>query len=121
MSASADYIVPQRHDREPVARPDDSGAPQPLPNRSVSESPKSKPPRVGLLIFIVAIVLAAGFVIGLVPRLRERRIVVQDTKDLAQPNVAVVSPAPAKAGSPLVLSGELKPITEAYQRPVEES
>jgi RND family efflux transporter MFP subunit len=113
MSASADYLVPQHHDREPAAQPHDSGAPQPQPHRSVSESPKTKPPRAGRLIVIVALLLAAAFVIGLLPRLREHHIVVQDTKDLAQPNVAVVSPAPAIAGSPLVLSGELKPITEA--------
>jgi RND family efflux transporter MFP subunit len=111
MSASADYIVPQRRDREPALLPDENGAPK--PNRSVPDSPKTKPPRVGRLIFIVATLLVAGFVAGLVPRLREHRVVLQDTKDLAQPNVAVVSPAPAKAGSPLVLSGELKPVTEA--------
>lgn len=79
----------------------------------MTASPHTPPPRAGRLIFIVAILLVAGFAFGLVPRLRERRIVVQDTRELAQPNVAVVSPAPAKAGSPLVLSGELKPITEA--------
>jgi RND family efflux transporter MFP subunit len=112
MSASADYLVPQHHDREPAALPPDSGPPQP-PHRSVTESPKTKPPRAGRLIFIVAVLLVVAFVVGLLPRLRERRIVAQDTKDLAQPNVAVVSPAPAKAGSPLVLSGELKPVTEA--------
>ena len=87
--------------------------PKPLPNRSVSETPKSKPPRVGRLILIVAILLGAGFVAGLVPRLRERRVVAEDTEALAQRNVAVISPAPAQAGSPLVLSGELKPVTEA--------
>lgn len=113
MSASADYLVPPHHDREPAALPPDSGPPQPQPNRSVTESPKTKPPRVGRLIFIVAVLLVVAFVVGLLPRLRERHIVAQDTKDLSQPNVAVVSPAPAKAGSPLVLSGELKPVTEA--------
>ncbi|MGB8170906.1 MAG: efflux RND transporter periplasmic adaptor subunit [Chthoniobacteraceae bacterium] len=79
----------------------------------MTASPKSNPPRVGRLFFIVAILLVAAFIFGLVPRLRERHVVLQDTKDLAQPNVAVVSPASAPAGSPLVLSGELKPITEA--------
>lgn len=113
MSASADYLVPQRHDREPAALPAGGDTPKPQPHRSVPELPKTKPPRVGRLIFIVAILLAVGFVVGLVPRLRERRMVLQDTKDLAQPNVTVISPAPAKAGAPLVLSGELKPVTEA--------
>ena len=76
-------------------------------------APKSTPPRARRLIFITVILLASAFVIGLVPRLRERRTVAADTRELAQPIVAVVAPAPAKAGAPLVLSGELKPVTEA--------
>ncbi|MCE9608955.1 MAG: efflux RND transporter periplasmic adaptor subunit [Chthoniobacter sp.] len=74
---------------------------------------KNPPPRAGRLIFIAAIVLVVAFIFGLLPRLRERRAVAADTRDLAQPTVAVVIPAPAKAGPPLVLSGELKPVTEA--------
>lgn len=114
MSASADYLVPPRRDREPAAPSHDgSGAPKSSPTRPVSETQQTKPPRPGRLIFIVAILLVVAFVAGLLPRLRERQIVLQDTRELAQPNVAVVSPAPAKAGAPLVLSGELKPVTEA--------
>lgn len=113
MSASADYLVPPRRGREAAKLPESGGASEPALPPTVSEPPKSKPPRAGRLIFIVGILFTVAFVAGLVPRLRERRIVEQDTKDLAEPNVAVVSPAPAKAGPPLVLSGELKPVTEA--------
>ncbi len=59
------------------------------------------------------VLLAVALVFGLIPRLRERRVVASDTKELIQPSVMVVSPTPAKAGSPLVLSGELKPVNEA--------
>ena len=74
---------------------------------------KTPPPRAGRLIFIAAILFAVAFIFGLLPRLRERRAVAADTRELAQPTVLVVSPAPAKAGAPLVLSGELKAVTEA--------
>ncbi len=73
----------------------------------------SKPPRVGCLLFFIFLLLAGGLAIGLVPRLRARHQVADDTKALAAPNVAVVSPTPAKVGSALVLSGELKPVSEA--------
>jgi RND family efflux transporter MFP subunit len=39
--------------------------------------------------------------------------VAQDTRELAVPTVAVVSPAPAANAEPLVLSGELRPVIEA--------
>jgi RND family efflux transporter MFP subunit len=39
--------------------------------------------------------------------------VAADTRALIQPSVLVISPTPANAGSPLVLSGELKPLSEA--------
>lgn len=77
------------------------------------KTPPAKTPRVGRLIFVIAILLAVAFVVGLLPRLRERRIVAEDTRGLSQPAVAVVSPTFAKAGTPLVLSGELRPLMEA--------
>jgi membrane fusion protein (multidrug efflux system) len=113
MKAAADLPLPDRHDREPAVLHQAGDAPAPAPPRALPETPQAKPPRVGRLIFIVAIVLVACLLGGLLPRLRERHQVAADTKELAQPNVAVVSPAPAKAGAPIVLSGELKPITEA--------
>ena len=85
----------------------------PITNRSMPDSPETKPPRHGRLIAIVGIFFIAALALGLLPRLRERRMVAIDTKELAQPNVAVVSATPAKIEAPLVLSGELKPVAEA--------
>ena len=75
---------------------------------------ESAPPqRLGRIVFLAAVVLAAAFVIGLLPRLRERSAVKSESQELAVPTVAVVQCAPAKAAPPLMLSGELKPIAEA--------
>ncbi len=104
MSAST---IPVQNERTSAGQPDDSGS-----DHSVSPA-KTPPPRAGRLIFIAAILFAVAFIFGLLPRLRERRAVAADTRELAQPTVLVVSPAPAKAGAPLVLSGELKAVTEA--------
>lgn len=75
--------------------------------------PGSTPPRLGRLFLITLMILAAALVFGLIPRLRERRVVAADTRALIQPSVLVISPTPAQAGAPLVLSGELKPLSEA--------
>ena len=83
------------------------------PNSSdESHSHKARPPRIGLLLFVAVLILAGGFIYGLLPRLREQRTVAADTRELAQLSVAVVAPAPSKAAAPLVLSGELKPEAE---------
>ena len=96
-----------------------SDLPPPLLDRHDDPAPRpvqknpTNPPRAGRLIFIFALLLVTGFFVGLLPRLRERRMVAGDTRELSQPTVAVVSPTLAKAGTPLVLSGELRPVTEA--------
>lgn len=115
MNASTDYLVPPRPERETAAHSGDAGAvPKAPPQPPVSEPPpKARPPRVGRILFVLAIVFAVALVGGLLPRLHERRISVEDTRELSQPNVAVVSPTPAKVGAPIVLSGELRPESEA--------
>lgn len=112
MKATTDFLTPPRHDREGAALLDGNALPEPNPPQSLANHPVH-PPRAGRLLFFIAIVLVAGLIIGLVPRLHERRVVASDTRELATPTVAVVAPAPAKASSALVLSGELKPATEA--------
>ena len=87
-------------------------APGHQPDHSVKEPP-SKPPRLGRIVFFLALLVVAALVIGFVPRLRERRQVADDTRDLAVPTVSVASPGPAKITEPLVLSGELRPVIEA--------
>jgi RND family efflux transporter MFP subunit len=112
MNAPTDCLSPHRHDREGAALLDGGHVPDPTPHRSVTE-PKTTPPRTSRLLIITAVIFVFALIFGLIPRLRERRAVASDTQELALPTVAVVSPKPAKAGAPLLLSGELKPVTEA--------
>jgi RND family efflux transporter MFP subunit len=69
-------------------------------------------PRFGRLLIIVAILLAAGFAAGLLPRLRGRATTAAENRELAVPTVNVINPMPGKAAPPLTLSGELRPIAE---------
>jgi len=62
---------------------------------------------VGGAVFLIALV--AGFI----PQLRERQTATADTKELAIPTVAVVSPISNTSGSGLNLPAEVKPWQEA--------
>ena len=66
--------------------------------------------RIGL---VAAVLIVAAFVAGLLPRLRARQIVVQETRDLATPTVTVVSPAPGKPNAAIALPAEVKAFVEA--------
>ncbi len=112
MSTPTDYAAPHRHDREGVELLGESHPPEPHRFQPVTEPP-TNPPRARRLLVITAIILVAGLVLGFVPRLRERHAVAADMRELTEPTVAVVSPSPANASAPLVLSGELKPVSEA--------
>jgi RND family efflux transporter MFP subunit len=112
MNASSTFLSPQGDKRETADRIRAGGPLDSATNRSVTD-PQMTHHRLGRLFFFAAILFAAALVFGLLPRLRERRVAIADSHELAQPTVAVVHPAPAKAGPPLVLSGELKPVTEA--------
>jgi RND family efflux transporter MFP subunit len=59
-----------------------------------------------------AIVLAA-FIIGMVPRWRQRVGVAAETAELAVPTVTVVSPVPGKSEGALLLPAEVDPWVEA--------
>src|SRR6478752_813657 len=76
-----------------------------------TERPRS--PRLGRLILVTLLLFGGAFALGLVPRLRQRATVQSETRELAVPTVSVAAPSPAKAGPPLVLSGELRPLAEA--------
>ena len=108
MSATPDCFVTERAHRET----DDLLGRGNGGDESMSAS-RSKRPRLGGFFFVALLLLGAGFVFGLLPRMRQRHQVSADNRELVRPMVAVVSPAPPKAGAPLVLSGELKPATEA--------
>jgi membrane fusion protein (multidrug efflux system) len=72
-----------------------------------------KGPRIGLLLLGMALIFGVAFAMGLLPRLRERAVVLTETKDLATPTVAVIQPMQGKGAPPLVLSGELRAVSEA--------
>src|SRR5262245_43428417 len=78
------------------------------PRRSESEhhTPAARAPRVGRFVFIALLLAGGAFAFGLVPRLKQRAETRTDTRELALPTVATVAPTSAKAGPPLVLSGE---------------
>src|SRR6266446_3543773 len=65
-----------------------------------------------LLILGGAVVLI-GLVVGFIPQLRQRKTAAADTKQLAIPTVAVVSPISNTSGSGLNLPAEVKPWQEA--------
>src|SRR2546427_5475274 len=65
-----------------------------------------------ILILGGAVVLIA-LVVGFIPQLRERKTAAADTKQLAIPAVAVVSPSANTTGSGLNLPAEVKPWQEA--------
>jgi RND family efflux transporter MFP subunit len=114
MNAQPDYLSSPRlgHEAAVVIETEKSTAVNnPHPPKAPPHS--SKPPRLGRLLFLVAVIFGVALLIGLIPRLRERTRVAEETRDLATPTVAVVNPAPAKAAAPLVLSGELKAYIEA--------
>jgi RND family efflux transporter MFP subunit len=108
MSATPDCFITERRDREAEFL---------LGRGSVGDdsmsAPRAKRPKLGRLLFLTLLLLGGGLVFGLVPRLRQHHQAAADKTELVRPMVAVVTPAPAKAGAPLVLSGELKPTTEA--------
>jgi AcrB/AcrD/AcrF family len=65
-----------------------------------------------ILIVGGAVVLIA-LVVGFLPQLRQRQIAAADTKQLAVPTVAVVSPVATTPGSGLNLPAEVRPIQDA--------
>jgi membrane fusion protein (multidrug efflux system) len=99
---------------ETLAEPSKTEASKrPVPEGSPAPLPPAKGRSLGVLLFITLMLFGGAFVFGLMPRVKERKQVEVDTKELSQPNVVAVRPAPAKAGLPLVLSGELRPAMEA--------
>ena len=79
--------------------------------------PAAVPPRGKLWLLLavgalVAVVLIAAFIAGLLPRLRQREALTSATSELAIPGVTVVSPTPGAAASGLLLPAEVKPWIE---------
>src|SRR5712692_1199098 len=70
-------------------------------------------PRFRRILIVGGAVLAIALVVGFIPQLRQRQTAVADTKQLAIPTVAVVSPTITTPNSGLNLPAEVKPWQEA--------
>src|SRR6201982_3762078 len=75
-------------------------------------SPQTRP-RFRRILIVGGAVLAIALVVGFIPQLRQRQTAAADTKQLAIPTVAVVSPTVTTPGSGLNLPAEVKPWQEA--------
>ena len=62
---------------------------------------------------IIALIVIGALIIGFLPRWHQRQTAMSDMNQLAVPTVSVVSPAPGKPESGLVLPAEIKPWREA--------
>ena len=93
-------------DRTTRSRP----APAPwMPPASTSATPVT----LSRYAIVVLVIVAAAFVIGLLPRLRQRREVGAATRQLAVPFVTVVSALPGRTTTPVSLPAEIRPRMEA--------
>lgn len=76
----------------------------------------AEPPRplpLGRITVVTVVLVALAAAAGILPRWRARAALVAETRELAIPTVIVTSPTPAKAGAPLPLSAEVRPLLEA--------
>lgn len=84
-------------------------------NRSTAPPPPTEDgaaPKLRRAAVVTAGVILGLFVIGLLPRWRDRAALAREASELALPTVAVVSPAPAKAPPGLLLPAEVQPWIE---------
>src|SRR5213595_2459978 len=65
------------------------------------------------ILIVGGAVFSIALVAGFIPQLRQRQTATADTKELAIPTVAVVSPISNTSGSGLNLPAEVKPLQEA--------
>jgi RND family efflux transporter MFP subunit len=77
------------------------------------DAPIQVRPRFRRILIVGGAVIAIALVVGFIPQLRQRQTAAADTKQLAIPTVAVVSPTVTTPGSGLNLPAEVKPWQEA--------
>ncbi|MGC8988764.1 MAG: efflux RND transporter periplasmic adaptor subunit [Verrucomicrobiia bacterium] len=73
----------------------------------------SSPPKLSRAALVALMLIVAAVIAGLLPRLRHRSTLAIETRELAVPTVAVVSPMPGKPTPGLPLPAEIKPWIEA--------
>jgi RND family efflux transporter MFP subunit len=115
MKTHTDYLDDSAPAREGAGLSEPPPNPNPPHGNFASWRKPAKPPgfRPGKLFYGVVIVVIVAFVIGFVPRWRERSAVRKETSELAMMSVDVTTPAPSKAAVPLTFSGEVKALAEA--------
>jgi membrane fusion protein (multidrug efflux system) len=80
----------------------------------LEREPDSKPkPRLGRFAIIAVILILIGLVAGMLPRLHARRVLAEETRELAVTTVTVVSPSPGKSTAGIPLPAEIRPYIEA--------
>lgn len=62
---------------------------------------------------VALVIIVAGAIAGLVPRLQHKAVLAKETQELAEPTVNVVSPAPGIAAAGMLVPAEVKPYFEA--------
>lgn len=89
-----------------------AGGGPPAPERS---GPSAAKPgfHLGRIAAVAAVVLVIGFFVGVVPHWRQSKAAKTYAQQMAIATVAVVSPAPGKAGPGLMLPAEVRPWLEA--------
>jgi membrane fusion protein (multidrug efflux system) len=106
------------HQNAATETPATTGASLSAAARSSNETGGTQPARtssrrglIGGTLF--AAVIVGGLLLGFIPRWQQSRAAVADMNQLAIPTVSVVSPAPGKSESGLLLPAEIRPWQEA--------
>ena len=96
----------------PGRGPSGSGQPEAVPLDALLKDTQTRSGlgRIGL---VAAAALALALIVGFVPRWRARGALLEETRELAVPTVAVTSPAPGKSAVGVALPAEVKPYVEA--------
>jgi len=85
----------------------------PLPSTSPPGPVTTSHVRLSRVATVVGVLVVLGFLVGFIPRWRQRNLVRAETVELATPSVAVVLPQPSHAAAGLVLPAEVRPWLEA--------
>ena len=85
----------------------------PSENPAPAVSPSRPPVRLKRFALIAVAMVVIGVMAGLLPRLRARRVLAEETRELAVRTVTTVSPAPGKAGVSVPLPAEVAAYVEA--------